>query len=519
MRNHKIHRFGSLLALFLLLSCLLTVSAFAGDYDRWGYETLIYQLDSELTPEQQETELVRLQMIYNVLKDALSTVEDGANVETVVFEKTVIDEAWMNADVDENGNSIRLYNVIRALVADYPEYYWFDGAYGVAEYENGDLYLPVTISLFYTHTGAAERALFEETANELLSCISEEESEYVKSRKIHDALAAHIVYDLDRQEEQTAFSGIADGRAVCAGYARAYQYLMNRAGIKAWTVEGGSLDPADNQPVPHAWNLVWLDGDCYYTDVTWDDQGESLYHAYFNNTFAEIRLDHDAYSYVVLPECEHGDDAKSVNYFVQEQKPGNGVIVIDDSTTAANFAEAVKKVDNTFVVDTWCMSEDFQNVTEWLNSGNGHSGSDILAALREAFSDDPLFQEHSEWAFSFAWIGNEVKVVIFVSPYDGLGKCEGYIDTVENRELHAYVSYLGIADMKKATFSAVMVAYYSEEHALQDVAFTTIKTDINGRAELTADCPDDFSYCRIFVVASAENPAPRCDLLQLAMPQ
>ena len=64
---------------------------------------------------------------------------------------------------------------------------------------------------------------------------------------------------------------------------------------------------------------------------------------------------------------------------------------------------------------------------------------------------------------------------------------------------------------------AVTEEQNTENDALQEVAFTSIETDGNRRAELEADCPDEFAYCRVFVVGSKDNPSPVCDLLQMSM--
>jgi hypothetical protein len=62
-------------------------------------------------------------------------------------------------------------------------------------------------------------------------------------------------------ERQTLWSGIVTNDPVCAGYAAAFQYFMNLIGVPAARMSSGS----------HAWNLVELDGDYYYMDVTWYD--------------------------------------------------------------------------------------------------------------------------------------------------------------------------------------------------------------------------------------------------------
>ena len=86
-----------------------------------------------------------------------------------------------------------------------------------------------------------------------------------------------------------------------------------------------------NEDIAHAWNVVWLDEDtCVYVDVTWDDQGDSIYHYYFGISKQEIAEDHTvAAEKFILPECSHDD----LSYFDNSER------VVDENTTAAELAE------------------------------------------------------------------------------------------------------------------------------------------------------------------------------------
>ena len=54
-------------------------------------------------------------------------------------------------------------------------------------------------------------------------------------------------------------------KAVCAGYAKAFQLLLNALGIECTYVTSDT----------HAWNLVRLEGDYYHIDATWDDSSNT----------------------------------------------------------------------------------------------------------------------------------------------------------------------------------------------------------------------------------------------------
>lgn len=78
----------------------------------------------------------------------------------------------------------------------------------------------------------------------------------------------------DAPENQTLYSGLVNGQTVCAGYARTFQYLMNRLDIPVIYVTG-TTDTGE----AHGWNIVKCGDNYYNVDVTWGDpvfaEGES----------------------------------------------------------------------------------------------------------------------------------------------------------------------------------------------------------------------------------------------------
>ena len=80
---------------------------------------------------------------------------------------------------------------------------------------------------------------------------------------MHDTLAERITYDLSAEMSQSAYSALVNGRTVCAGYARAFQYIMQRLGIPCYYCTGYAGES-------HAWNIVGMEDGYYNVDVTWD---------------------------------------------------------------------------------------------------------------------------------------------------------------------------------------------------------------------------------------------------------
>ena len=101
-------------------------------------------------------------------------------------------------------------------------------------------------------------------------------SDYEKVKKAHDYLCNHIKYTLNGGPEvYTAYGALVEGKAVCEGYAIAFQRLMEAMGIPCYIASGVVKGEG------HAWNLVQLNGQWYHLDATWDDQENRIIYNYF----------------------------------------------------------------------------------------------------------------------------------------------------------------------------------------------------------------------------------------------
>lgn len=204
--------------------------------------------------------------------------------------------------------------VMKYIEADYPEYFWMEGAYSYTPNASGRVQ---SVAPHYVMQGAAldvAKANFNAVVERLTAGLASR-SDYKKTKILHDRLIALTVYRSD-ENRYNAYGALCDGYAVCEGYARAYQVLLNAVGIQAWTVMGESNRISDGVRVAHAWNLVKVSGDWYYTDVTWDDNGNSaneIFYSYLNITTDQLLEDHvlaEDFARAV-PYC----NATDANYF------------------------------------------------------------------------------------------------------------------------------------------------------------------------------------------------------------
>lgn len=162
----------------------------------------------------------------------------------------------------------RIERVFTCVLADHPEIFYVDG-YTLTTRTLGEEILEVDFQAEYTlsRQETEERTtLVKKAADDILSALTDGMDDYEKLKLLYDRIVTGTEYDRNAPENQTICSVFLYGRSVCQGYAKAFQYLCQRAGIHAvlvtGTVEGGEA---------HAWTAVRCSGSWYYADPAWGD--------------------------------------------------------------------------------------------------------------------------------------------------------------------------------------------------------------------------------------------------------
>lgn len=182
----------------------------------------------------------------------------------------------------------------KALTDDHPEIFWTTGTLG---YYSDDSTTIIQVYSSYSPEEVDSRVnAVRAVANEFYATVPDGLTEYEREKMVHDFLLERVEYDRDvdmvnfdnnNPDIYTTYGALVNQVAVCEGYARAFQMLMNGLGVDCVGVMGESSDQM------HIWNAVKLGGEWYNADVTWDDREEPYArYIYFNVNDDYLYEDH-----------------------------------------------------------------------------------------------------------------------------------------------------------------------------------------------------------------------------------
>lgn len=249
---------------------------------------------------------------YSLLNNDEKTVYD-----TVLEAINAFSTEISNLNVSVTDAQVQI--IVDYIQRDHPEIFWFQ--HGATYYFDTATHIVNRIELKYCMTqdeAQKRQEKIDAATKSFLTSVTDTMSDYEATLHIYENIIKLVDYDtigLERQKRTTVTAEVPDDlrsiygvfvnkKAVCAGYAKAMQYLLNLCGIECTYVTSDT----------HAWNLIKLEGDYYHMDVTWGDgsdtkkdkaQTDTINYDCFCITTAELaRLEsHTPESSFPLPEC------------------------------------------------------------------------------------------------------------------------------------------------------------------------------------------------------------------------
>jgi len=329
-------------------------------------------LEEEYTEETIREELISEEIVSETEEAEEDTTESFTEDETetginesasdkgitrVIYEKLTQNEqqiyeeilesllAFDKATVLSTTDSAMIDKVFTAVMLDNPEIFYVDG-YKYTEFTRNEKVERIEFSgkYFYdTDEIVRRQALIEAKVSDILAGMPDTDDEYFKIKYLYDTLVKQTEYDSQSADNQNICSVFLNGKSVCQGYAKALQYLANKAGMECCLIIGNVIGGES-----HAWNLVSVNDKWYYLDATWGDafylfgeQGQTvktqtsvINYDYLCVTTKQLLLTHNPDMPVELPECI----AMADNYYVREGLYFTGY---DENRLADIFTKAI----------------------------------------------------------------------------------------------------------------------------------------------------------------------------------
>jgi hypothetical protein len=313
----------------------------------------------------------------------------------------------------------RLPIILEAVRYDNPDLFWLSHVIHYTYDGNGNV-TSVTLEFYdeMVQNLRAYKELFYDCADSVLEYAMTLDDDVRRVKFVHDLLTNINTYEFN-EWDQSAYSALCTGKTVCAGYSYAFQYFMQRLGIPSMVVVGYAGER-------HAWNMVYLYGDYYEMDVTWNDPvgnpPTTYYYNYFNITTRQMgnrtRRDSSesfpmangtAYSYNNFFGNRPGSDFSGIDYGNprtslppvypgrQQQTPVWWSPGDDEDDDALDDYLYEYDLEDLFFGDlgvTWS----FDEVEEWLIETDDDEWSELWEFFEEFFDEDELeYLYESDW--------------------------------------------------------------------------------------------------------------------------
>ena len=163
-----------------------------------------------------------------------------------------------------DGNKLR--NVFGNVIDDHPELYYVSSKVkGGARSSGGSKFLELGFEELYQ---IDQRKIDKEISRVVndISLKAKGKSELEQHMLILDYLIENVTYEINNVFNQNAASAIYYHKAQCSGISAAYKLIADSLGLFALIASSSSNE--SGVMMPHAWNIVQIDGLYYHIDAT-----------------------------------------------------------------------------------------------------------------------------------------------------------------------------------------------------------------------------------------------------------
>lgn len=125
------------------------------------------------------------------------------------------------------------------------------------------LIMEIGYTVQYLTTREQERMIGEKLQELIVTSGAVQKTDFQKIQFVYNYILDHVEYDYTLAN-RSAYHALFEGKAVCEGCAALLYRLLSGMNVPCRIITGQGLRER------HAWNIVKLEGNWYYLDVTWD---------------------------------------------------------------------------------------------------------------------------------------------------------------------------------------------------------------------------------------------------------
>ncbi|MDO4841463.1 MAG: S8 family serine peptidase [Phoenicibacter congonensis] len=180
-----------------------------------------------------------------------------------------------------SGTTMTGVNALTALTRSHPLFSTLCvGWNSLSFYESGGTISKIKINNYSVNWTTSLIDSFMTKYNEFLEGAPVDGTDVQKAGYVHDWICSHTTYSMTTSYlPDFAIGCIANGKALCAGYSYAYQFLCQQLGLECKYVSGTTTKEQ------HAWNKVNVQGQWFLVDCTWDGAFTSYGSQNFNHNY------------------------------------------------------------------------------------------------------------------------------------------------------------------------------------------------------------------------------------------
>lgn len=225
------------------------------------------------------------------LYEQLNTSQDQRLYREILDAIRLRSEKLIGVPSDED----KVFEIFISVLSDHPELFWVAPDLGfITRLRNN---IPYEHQIEFTYLAASSvsrmQRQIDDKVSQILFGVSHYLHPYEKIKGVYEYLIRNTTYD-EQVSDQSMYSVLVQGRGVCAGYTKAFQYVMHQLGIPSTLISGDlkekssimtfnrMLNSGSISTAGHVWNTVRIDDKWYHVDVT---SGESLSEVFKNPTY------------------------------------------------------------------------------------------------------------------------------------------------------------------------------------------------------------------------------------------